>query len=129
MCFVQLPMPSSIVDTVTSSTTVPDSDIVACFRLPKPDSENTITPVTKKQKTNGGGSSTVKAVKTVDPAVIAQRRDAVIKRILVLRSKLVKDRALLAKYTVPCSSESNTEKQAIDDTGDENGDESSSNEK
>ena len=43
----------------------------------------------------------VKAVKAVDPAIILQRRDAVQQRVLKLESKLAKDRALLAKYSVP----------------------------
>lgn len=56
--------------------------------------------VAKKQKT-AAVSSAVKAVKAVDPAIILQRRDAVQQRVLKLESKLAKDRALLAKYTVP----------------------------
>ena len=113
-------MPSS--DAVT--TTSDFSDIVACFQSPVQSSDPDIasTPVTKKQKTSG---TSIKSVKTVDPAVITQRSDAVIKRILVLESKLLKDRALLAKYIVPYP---NAEKSAVEET-DENGDDSSSNDK
>ena len=52
------------------------------------------TPVCKKQKTGS------KPVKTVDVAIISQRYDTVSQRVLKLESKLAKDRALLAKYSV-----------------------------
>jgi hypothetical protein len=62
-------------------------------------------PAIKKQKTTAGGSENQKkkktpSVKAVDPAIIEQRRDAVQSRVLRLESKLAKDRALLAKYSV-----------------------------
>jgi hypothetical protein len=64
-------------------------------------------PVSKKHKSKeedseGGKKKTqgVKSVKAVDPAIVEQRRDAVQSRVLRLESKLAKDRALLAKYSV-----------------------------
>jgi hypothetical protein len=69
---------------------------------------DTVIPVNKKQKTSGCDSAGKKkkttaapVVKAVDPAIIEQRREAVQSRVLKLESKLVKDRALLAKYSVP----------------------------
>jgi hypothetical protein len=76
---------------------------------------SSVLPVNKKQKTSSAGiesankkkkisvpsTPVVKAVKTVDPAIIEQRRDAVQSRVLKLESKLAKDRALLAKYSMP----------------------------
>ena len=94
--------------------------------IPDAHEETTITAkesasparATKKQKTSG--PSAAKAVKAVDPAVILQRRDTVQQRVLKLESKLAKDRALLAKYTVPYianGSDESEEKTA--GTGDE----------
>ena len=59
--------------------------------------EPATAPAAKKQKT----TTAVKSVKAVDPVIIQQRREIVHVRILRLESKLAKDRALLAKYTVP----------------------------
>jgi len=75
---------------------------------------SSIAPAIKKQKTSTGendsikskkkaspsASQPVKTVKSVDPAIIEQRREAVQARVLKLESKLAKDRALLAKYSV-----------------------------
>ncbi len=79
-------------------------------------------PVSKKQKTTAAAGKSkkqkpeaapVKSIKQVDPAIIEQRRDAVYRRVLTLESKLVKDRALLAKYSAP-------EGCGVEGTGSEN---------
>ena len=73
--------------------------------------ESTVTaPAAKKQKT----TTAVKSVKAVDPAIIQQRREVVHKRVLRLESKLAKDRALLAKYTVPAVYESQQQQDDAD---------------
>jgi hypothetical protein len=78
----------------TTTTTIPDAPEAR-------DQEAAAPRATKKQKTGATSAGAVKAVKTVDPAIILQRRDAVQQRVLKLESKLAKDRALLAKYSVP----------------------------
>jgi hypothetical protein len=85
-------MPATAPHDETTTTTAKETDAVSPARA------------VKKQKTASASSSSsgaVKAVKAVDPAIILQRRDAVQQRVLKLESKLAKDRALLAKYTVP----------------------------
>ncbi len=67
-------------------------------------------PAAKKQKT----TTAVKSVKAVDPAIIQQRREVVHKRVLRLESKLAKDRALLAKYTVPAVYDSQQQQDDAD---------------
>jgi hypothetical protein len=76
----------------------------------------------KKQKVGGAGTiaKAIKVVKTIDPAIINQRREAVQVRVLKLESKLAKDRALLAKYTVAATEESTGATTCSDDTADEN---------
>ncbi len=91
-------MPATAPHDETTTTTTKESDAVSPARA------------AKKQKTASSSSSSgaVKAVKAVDPAIILQRRDAVQQRVLKLESKLAKDRALLAKYTVPYSATATT---------------------
>jgi hypothetical protein len=98
-------------------TTIPDTHEETTITAKESDASSPAR-ATKKQKTSA--PSAVKAVKAVDPAVILQRRDTVQQRVLKLESKLAKDRALLAKYTVPYianGSDESEEKNA--GTGDE----------
>lgn len=91
---------------------MPSSSSAAC----KETTDNgALIPANKKHKTSSAGiesvnkrkavsvpsAPVVKAVKTIDPAIIEHRRDAVQSRVLKLESKLAKDRALLAKYSLP----------------------------
>jgi hypothetical protein len=92
-------MPATAPHDETTTTTAKETDAVSPARA------------VKKQKTASASSSSsgaVKAVKAVDPAIILQRRDAVQQRVLKLESKLAKDRALLAKYTVPYAATATT---------------------
>lgn len=82
----------------------------------------------KKQKTKKASSSSkppaikataIKSVKTIDPAIINQRREAVHVRVLKLESKLNKDRALLAKYSAAVSAALSTQSAAKDDSADD----------
>jgi hypothetical protein len=86
----------------SSSSCQEPTDIGAvCTPANKKHKTSGIQSATKKKNVSIPSASVVKAVKTVDPAIIEQRRDAVQSRVLKLESKLAKDRALLAKYSLP----------------------------
>jgi hypothetical protein len=92
-------MPTDIIDTTIAPADVASSVVDTGEQEP-----GTAAPrAAKKQKTGSAGASgtAVKTVKAVDPAIILQRRDAVQQRVLKLEGKLAKDRALLAKYSIP----------------------------
>ena len=82
------------------------------------------TPAAKKHKTASAEcagkkkktiDAVIKTVKTVDPVVIEQRREAVQSRVLKLESKLAKDRALLARYSVSVNPAPGHEKDSGED--------------
>ena len=90
-------MPSS------SSTACQETTDIGAVSVPANKKHKTsgIESAAKKKNASVPSAPVVKAVKTVDPAIIEQRRDAVQSRVLKLESKLAKDRALLAKYSLP----------------------------
>lgn len=100
----------------TSTTTTPSSttiDNAAALPIDDTTAEalpSSAGPSNKKQKKTAASSkppaakaTAIKSVKTIDPAIINQRREAVHVRVLKLESKLAKDRALLAKYSAAVS--------------------------
>ena len=117
-------MPADTLDTsITTAAAETPAEVDTCDLEP---GAAAAPRAAKKQKTGATAASgtAVKAVKAVDPAIILQRRDAVQQRVLKLESKLAKDRALLAKYSLPYPPSSSA---AVGASGDEESDDPQTN--
>ena len=120
-------MPADTLDTpatTAAAAETPAEEVDASCDLLEQPGAAAAPRAAKKQKTAASGTAAVKAVKAVDPAIILQRRDAVQQRVLKLESKLAKDRALLAKYSLPYPPSSSA---AVGASGDEESDDPQTN--